>query len=463
LYAYTIICILQKNTSNGHGAARLLKTFVRLLPAHDLLRLPALRGQAFYDRLFNPLVSLWLLLFQRLNADHSLDAALAHARTGGADSLKPGLARGLHSDSTAAYSDSRQRLPEPFLLQVLRLLGDKISRQHAGSGGQDWRPVLLDGSTVRLRSLGDIPKEFPPHGNQQTAAGYWCLMRVVAGFCAGSGVALDCALGSLRCSEQALGAELMRRMAAGCLFIGDRNFGIFLIAQAARARGHQVLLRLTEVRAAKLLGRALRPGDHALSWQPTRQTQRLPDASTDPIPGRLLVLRRHRPGFRPLRLCLFTTLLESSLEELAQLYGRRWQVELNLRYVKTQMESAQLEVRSAAMARKEWLASLIAYNLVRAAMLCAAQHAQTDPLSLSFSACRRRLEGWLKDFGTTKRRAYARWQQLLQRLAQCRLPKRRKKRPNEPRAQRHLRQTFPPLRGKRAAARKILRKIKTKS
>lgn len=162
MYAYITICILQKNTLPRPGAARLLKTFVRLLPAHDLLRLPALQGQVFYDRLFSPLVSLWLLLFQRLNADHSLDAALVHARSGGADSLKPGLARGLRSDSTAAYSDSRQRLPEPLLRQALQALGGKISRQQAEAGGRGGRPVLLDGSTVRLRSLGDIPRQFPP-------------------------------------------------------------------------------------------------------------------------------------------------------------------------------------------------------------------------------------------------------------------------------------------------------------
>lgn len=291
-------------------------------------------------------------------------------------------------------------------------------------------------------------------------------MRVVAGFCAGSGAALDCALGAMSRSEQALGVELMLRMAAGCLFIGDRNFGIFLIVQAARAGGHHVLLRLTEGRAAKLLGRAPRPGDQALSWQPSRQTQRLPDAGADPVPGRLLVARLHRPGFRPLRLCLFTTLpdpAEHPLEALVQLYGRRWQAELNLRYVKAQLDSAQLEAHSAAMARKEWLASLIAYNLVRAAMLCAAQSALIDPLALSFSACRRRLEAWLKDFGARKKRACTRWQQLLKRLAQCRLPKRRKTRPNEPRALRHPPKPFPPLRGTRAAARKNSQKAKPKS
>lgn len=429
-----------------------------------MLQLPALQSHSFYDRLFSPLVSLWLLLFQRLNADHSLDAALAHARAGGADSLKSKLSRRLHSTSTAAYSDARQRLPKPFLLQGLQLLGDKISRLAPEALWKGWRLVLLDGSTVRLRSYGNIPEQFPPHRNQHPTSGYWCLMRVVVGFCAFSGAALDCAWGALRRSEQALGCELILRTAAGCLFIGDRNFGIFLIVQAAAAKGHQVLVRLTDLRAAKLLGRALRPGDYSLHWKATGQ--RHPDLSAQPILGRLLVVRLQRPGFRSLRLCLFTTLTdpaEHPLEELVQLYGRRWQVELNLRYVKAQMDAAQLETHSAEMAAKEWLATLIAYNLIRAAMLCAAQHTQTQPLSLSFSACRRRLEGWLRDFGSTKRRAYANWKQTLAEMGQCRLPKRRKTRPSEPRAQRHLWQAFPPLRGSRSSARRLLQKTNPKS
>jgi IS4 transposase len=431
-----------------------------------LLHLPALKSCSFYDRLFSPLVTLWLLLFQRLNADHSLDAALTHARTGGADSLKPKLSGRLRSASTASYSGARKRLPWPFLLEVLQLLGSKISGLNPGALWKGWPLVLLDGSTVRLRSYGNIPKQFPPHRNQHSRASYWCLMRVVAGFCAFSGAALDCALGSTHLSEQVLGCQMILRAAVGCLFIGDRNFGIFLIAQAARAKGHQVLLRLTDVRAAKLLGRALSLGDHPLSWKATRHTQRQAGLSAQPIPGRLLVVRLQRPGFRSLQLCLFTSLLDRAqypLQELVKLYGLRWQVELNLRYIKAQMQSAQLETHSAEMARKEWLASLIAYNLVRAAMLCSALHTGIQPLALSFCSCRRRLECWLEDFGASKRQAYASWHQALTQMSQYRLPKRRKARPNEPRAQRHLWQSFPPLRGSRAAARKKLQKSKTKS
>ena len=53
----------------------------------------------------------------------------------------------------------------------------------------------------------------------------------------------------------------------------------------------------------------------------------------------------------------------------------RGQVELNLRYLKTQRELEQLDCKSAAMAQKEWSAGLLASNLIRARRLCAALQA----------------------------------------------------------------------------------------
>jgi hypothetical protein len=103
--------------------AQLLLFFVQLLPLKALRQLPTLKAQRFYDRLFNPLVTLWYLLFQRLNWDHSLEAALNDARTGGADRINKKLSGKLISNSTCSYSDARQRLPWQFLLEVLSLQG----------------------------------------------------------------------------------------------------------------------------------------------------------------------------------------------------------------------------------------------------------------------------------------------------------------------------------------------------
>jgi hypothetical protein len=477
MYAYYIVCILdtiQKNASPSQSPshppplppAQLLRWFVRLLPGRALRQLPALQSKSFYDRLFHPLVTLWYLLFQRLHSDHSLEAALTDARAGGADRLNHKLSAKLVSESTCSYSDARQRLPTEFLAQALLLQARNLIGLSPTTLWQGWVLALLDGSTVRLRPYAEMAKQFPPNRNQHRHS-YWCLMRVVVGFCALSGAALDCALGSIALSEQALACQIILAATAKSLFIGDRNFGVFRIAQAARHAGQAVLVRMTEVRARKLLGRGLSLGQHEVLWKPTRHDQLQKDGSPEPIAGRLLVVKLGRKGFRLLKLYLFTTLpdtAEYSLPELVRLYGLRWHIELNLRYLKAQMDLVQLEAKSAEMARKEWLAGLLAYNLIRAAQLCAAVQKGISPLSLSFSSVRRRLEEWLRQFGRqSKSQIGIQWVKLLEQISRCRLPQRRKSRPNEPRAQRHLRLAYLPLHGSRANARKNLEKYRSKS
>ncbi len=397
----------------------MLRFFLLLLPHRALRQLPALQQLTFYERLFTPLVTLWYLLFQWLNHDHSLDAVLSDARAGGADRLNPKLSRTLRSPSTGPYSDARRRLPEQFLAEALRLQGQRITQQSPATLWKEFVLALLDGSTVRLRPHEDIPKEFPPHANQHQNKTYWCLMRVAVSFCALSGAALDCALGSTHLSEQALGCEIILRALGKCLFVGDRNFGVFRIVQAARHAQHQVLVRMTDVRASKLLGGSLRGGDFNVGWQPTGHDQLQPECSTVPVKGRLIIVRLRRRGFRPQWLCLFTTLAD-----------------------------------------QQWHACLLAYNLIRAAMLCAALGRHISPLNLSFSASRRRLESWLRDLGRSRADVLFSWQRTLTEIAHCLLPKRNAARPNEPRAKRYVRESFPPLVGSRTAARKKLRENK---
>jgi hypothetical protein len=476
MYAYDTICIHQTRKKHAVAkssgapstftAAELLRFFLQLLPRRALLRLPALQGLTFYERLFTPLVTLWYLLFSWLHADHTLQAVVTDARAGGAHRLHRKLARHLRSASTGPYSDARRRLPEGFLAEALRLQASQLIRQSASTLWRAMTVALLDGTTVRLRPHGDIATAFPPHGNQHQPKTYWCLMRVAVSFCCLSGAALDCAVGSHFVSEQALACEIMLRAASQCLFVGDRNFGVFRIVQTAREAQQQVLLRMTDARAAKLLGRPLEAGEFSITWKPTRRDQLQPDCLRDPVHGRLIITRLARPGFRAQWLCLFTSLADAPAypaPELVALYGRRWHIELNLRYVKAQMGAAQLEVYSAAMARKQWLACLLAYNLIRAAMLCAALRHGTPPLTLSFSACRRRLEAWLRDFGRTLGSLTSDWEKTLRELARCTLPKRQQPRPAEPRAQRHLRESFPPLVGSRTEAREKIKMTNSKS
>lgn len=448
------------------SVAQLLALFTRLIaqPLGQPWPLAACGRRRFYLRLWSPLITLWYLLWQRLQLDPTLDAVVKNARGGGADTLcapHKKLSTRLRSRATTSYSDARQRLPLRWLRQAFTHLTQLL---RGGVQGLDWQGLavtLLDGSTLRVRPHGNLAKRFAPAANQHGPA-YWCLIRVVVGFCASSGLAVVTGLGPETASEQALAVPLILRAAAARLWIGDRNFGVWRIARAAfQAHGH-VLLRLTEVRARRLLGRALSDGlDAPVRWAPTRHDQADAGLERLPVDGRLVGVCLHRPGFRTQWLYLFTTLTDAARYPAAELvarYGVRWHVELNLRYLKAQMGLGQLEVKSARLAIQQWYAGLLAYNLIRGVMLWSAAIAAVDPLRLSFAQSRRlvreTMRAWQRAAESAVRRGL--WEQLLADVAATRPAQRKKPRPAEPRRKRAVPETFPPLRGSRAAARRQL-------
>ena len=445
---------------------QLLRPFRKLLPVPLLAGWLALCPRTFYQRAFTPLVTLWYCIFQRLSPNHHLSQVQQDARAGGADHLSPRgkpLSQQLHSEATTSFSDARQRLPTELFHKTLRHTAAQMYGTFQIPERFGLKVALMDGTTCRLRPFQDIPKEFPPHrpGNCKKQS-YWCLARIVGLFCLSTGAVLDSAMGSLKTSEQALCATLLKSLWEKWLLVADRNFGVYSVVRAAVAAQAHVLVRLTQARAAKLArlaGLSLVPGlDVLLSWSPSSHDQCPEGLPRIPVAGRLVVVCLERPGYRPLTLYLFTTLqdqLKCSAQELAQLYGQRWKVELCFRYVKTQMDLGFLECHSADMVHKEWLAGLIAYNLIRWTMAAAAASAQVPGELLSFSRARELLLGWcLRNSGRAG--ALASWQRLLSRIAKARLPKRGKVRPPEPRAVRHFQKDVAKLEGPRAAARQKL-------
>ena len=254
--------------STRFSSAQLLEQFTKLLPASLLVGWLACTPKAFYQRAFTPLITLWYIIFQRLQPKHTLSKVISDARCGGADCLSQAnkcLSKQLRSLSTAAFSKARSRFPVDLLSKTLRHSAHEIRSWAKGLKWEGWNIALLDGSTFRLRPLGDIAQTFPPHrpGNTKKDP-YWCLVRVVCAFCLNSGVLLDCAMGDLTFSEQALSAQLLN---VGCwakwIFVGDRNFGVYSVIRSITAAHAQALVRLTEVRAGKLakqVGLKLRHG-----------------------------------------------------------------------------------------------------------------------------------------------------------------------------------------------------------
>ena len=107
---------------------------------------------------------------------------------------------------------------------------------------------------------------------------------------------------------------------------------------------------------------------------------------------RELRYRIGRRGFRTHAVTLVSTLLDPiryPASALAELYGSRWQIEVNLRNLKQTLGMDVLKSRSVAGVRKEILVFALVYNLVCAAMCDAAAAAGLPVMRISFiDACR---------------------------------------------------------------------------
>jgi IS4 transposase len=100
------------------------------------------------------------------------------------------------------------------------------------------------------------------------------------------------------------------------------------------------------------------------------------------------------PGFRTQRVSLITTLLDiatCSTLEIVGLYGKRWDVELDLRHLKTTLGMDILRCKTPSMIRKEIYVFLLAYNLLRSLMWDAGTTYTTSPLRLSLQGTRHHL------------------------------------------------------------------------
>lgn len=104
------------------------------------------------------------------------------------------------------------------------------------------------------------------------------------------------------------------------------------------------------------------------------------------------------PGFRTEQVSLITTLLDTKTYpslKLVELYGFRWQVEVNLKHLKTTLGMDVLRCKSPQMVRKEIYVFLLAYNLLRTLMWSSGTTYGAPPLRLSLQGTRHHLNNFI--------------------------------------------------------------------
>jgi len=180
-------------------------------------------------------------------------------------------------------------------------------------------------------------------------------------------------------------------------------------------------------------GKRLGPKDRLVVWHKPSQpakgfTKRQCKALPETLTLRLLHIQIHVPGFRSESIVLVTTLTDPAAypaEQLAQLYLRRWSVELFSRDIKITLGMDVLRCRTPDMVRKEIALHAIVYNLVRALMQQAAALYEVDLDRISFKGSVDALRQWADTFNAahSKPREQRRlFNQLLQIIAEDIVP-----------------------------------------
>ena len=171
---------LANQLSQLYPPGEVLPLFQRFLTNVVGTKLITTTHQRFYECLFIPLVVLWGFVFQRLNPDHTCDAAVSSFASGTADGLCPYLSKRM-SDNTAGYCKARTRLPLEMVKRAVYHTAKTLQTELGNIGLWHGRRVcLLDGSTLQLAVEPVLVEHYGRPRNQHGKL-HWPLLRLVAG------------------------------------------------------------------------------------------------------------------------------------------------------------------------------------------------------------------------------------------------------------------------------------------
>lgn len=345
------------------------------------------------EDIYTPQVTLWAALSQTLFKEEQRSCVAAVARV---VVLMVSLGRRV-SEDTGAYCRARAKLP----YAAIRQLAVDASKRCERSIPQDWlwhqrHVYLVDGTTLSMPDTEANQAVWPQPKSQKKGLGF-PLARMVVLMSLATGMILDTEMGPYRgkeTGETALFRKLLKHFVPGDIFVADRYMCSYFMIALAMALGVDCVVRQHQMRTTDFRrGRRLGNGDHIVRWsRPQRPKwmdeetyQRMPES----IEVREINVRVDQPGFRTESLVVVTTLLDAkkyTKDDLAELYHRRWLVELDIRSIKVTMGIDKLRCKSPDMIRNEIWTCLLSYNLIRKLILEAASISGVPPREISFTS-----------------------------------------------------------------------------
>jgi hypothetical protein len=361
--------------------------FSDALPPHLLEANDPTRRQRHYGHI--PVF--WAWLSQILEANASCSKALASIQAWYRASSLP-----VPCGDTSGYCNARTRLTEGFLQASFDAVNRSLQRSIRSADLWHGHPLkAIDGSSVQLMDTPANQAAYPQSSSQKPGCGF-PMMGIVGVLNLSHGGWEGFETCDQRTHDANIAPRLLKHIHAEDILLADRAFCSYELLARIQQKGAHSVMRLHQIRHAKLdwrKGKKIDPNQRLVTWQkPYRpkgssltpdQWQALPDQMT---------LRYIKTGYEDRAgakrsLIIVTNLLDTAKykeQDLADLYSRRWQIELNLRDVKTTLGMERFAVKSPAMAHKTLWMMLIAYNLLRSLIQQAAAESGSPLNAMSF-------------------------------------------------------------------------------
>jgi hypothetical protein len=327
------------------------------------------RDQEYYwrDRLFTPLLTLRLFVLQVLHGNTSI----AHLRQLCGLDFAP-----------SSYSDARCRLPLQvfggLLESMLRWTDQAVTA--VTSIGQ--RVFICDASSFSMSDTAELRERFGLPPSCKPGIGY-PVAKLMGLMDAATGLFAKLLAAPLFTHDMRHVLRLHPSLGAGDILLGDRAYCTYVHLALLQIQGVFGCFRLHQRRPqAAGLKRWKREGK-APAWMSIEQFQLLPLE----MKVRIIQYTLEQRGFRTRKVIVATTLLDEQAwpdEKIAELYGQRWQIETCFDHLKTTMKMNVLKCQSLDGVMKELAVYALVYNLVRLAMLRAAEQQQVSVSRISF-------------------------------------------------------------------------------
>lgn len=371
--------------------------FEKFIP-RTLLK-PESSGAMSRNRLFSKENTFWAFFSQVLDSDGGCKEVIRKLQSYA--SLK-GIE--IPSSSTASYCAARKKLKEQMLSDILMHTADRLEQMPEGGMLNNRRVIVVDGTGVSMPDTEPNQVVWPQLSSQKPGCGFPSA-RICACFSLDTGALLSYAIGNKKNNELPLFRRQWKIFKEGDIFLGDKGFcSYYDIANLKKQIVDSVVtlakrVPVTEADCIKKLG----TDDLIIEWKRPVYHDKLAYSQEkwENLP-KTLTLRQikvtvNAPGFRTQGFYIITTLLDAKqypVKQLAELYFKRWDVELFFRDIKTTMGMDILRCQTPEMIRKEILMHFIAYNCIRRLMYEAAEEADIEVRRVSFKGSLQALRNW---------------------------------------------------------------------